>query len=188
MGRWQPDAKGRLREAALELYAEKGFEQTTVADIATRAGVTERTFFRYFADKREVLFGGTDALRATAISAIAESTSGTAMDRAGAAVIAAASILDGQRDHARRRQSAILANPSLQERELLKMAALASDIATALREKGIGVDDLTARLAGQSAATAFGVAFERWIADGEHRAYPVVVAECLAQLRAVASA
>src|SRR5487761_2775335 len=58
MGRWEPNAQGRLEQAALDLYVERGFEQTTVAEIAKRAGLTERTFFRYFADKREVLFGG----------------------------------------------------------------------------------------------------------------------------------
>ena len=58
MARWEPDSRGRLEQAALELYGERGFEQTTVAEIAERAGLTERTFFRHFADKREVLFGG----------------------------------------------------------------------------------------------------------------------------------
>ena len=63
MGRWEPDASGRLREAALELYVEHGYEQTTVADIAERAGLTARTFFRYFADKQEVLFADDEELR-----------------------------------------------------------------------------------------------------------------------------
>src|ERR1700712_4609132 len=63
MGRWEPDAQGRLQQAALELYAERGFDQTTVAQIAERAGLTERTFFRHFADKREVLFWGAGALQ-----------------------------------------------------------------------------------------------------------------------------
>ena len=63
MSRWEPNARGRLEQAALELYIERGFEQTTVAEIAEQAGLTERTFFRYFADKREVLFGGQDVLQ-----------------------------------------------------------------------------------------------------------------------------
>ena len=58
MSRWEPDARGRLEKAALALYGERGFENTTVAEIADRAGLTERTFFRYFTDKREVLFAG----------------------------------------------------------------------------------------------------------------------------------
>ena len=63
MGRWEPDSRGRLQEAALALYSERGFDQTTAAEIAARAGVTERTFFRHFADKREVLFGGSAILK-----------------------------------------------------------------------------------------------------------------------------
>jgi AcrR family transcriptional regulator len=65
MGRWEPDARGRLEQAALDLYQDRGFEQTTVTEIAERAGLTERTFFRYFADKREVVFGGQDMLHTT---------------------------------------------------------------------------------------------------------------------------
>ena len=71
MGRWQPNARGRLQEAALELFLEHGFEQTTVAEIAERAGLTERTFFRHFADKREVLFDGAAALTEVLVSAVA---------------------------------------------------------------------------------------------------------------------
>src|SRR5258708_12931612 len=71
MGRWKPDARGRLERAALELYGERGYEQTTVAEIAARAGLTERTFFRHFADKREVLFAGSTALRDLIVDAVA---------------------------------------------------------------------------------------------------------------------
>src|SRR6266404_4289964 len=71
MGRWQPNARGRLEQAALELYGERGFENTTVAEIADRAGLTERTFFRYFADKREVLFGGAGRLDELLVGAVA---------------------------------------------------------------------------------------------------------------------
>jgi len=68
MSRWEPNAKGRLEQAALDLYRERGFEQTTVAEIAERAGLTERTFFRYFADKREVLFWGQAMLQEMSVS------------------------------------------------------------------------------------------------------------------------
>src|ERR1700742_5176667 len=71
MGRWAPGAKGRLEEAAMELFDERGFEDTTVADIAERAGLTKRTFFRYFGDKREVLFSGSAQLQAKFVEAIA---------------------------------------------------------------------------------------------------------------------
>src|SRR2546421_10298622 len=71
MGRWEPTARGRLEQAAMELYGGQGFEQTTVAEIAERAGLTERTFFRYFADKREVLFSGAEELRELLVSGVA---------------------------------------------------------------------------------------------------------------------
>ena len=72
MGRWEPNARGRLEQAALELYVERGFEQTTVAEIAERAGLTERTFFRHFADKREVLFAGSGVLQELLVTAVAD--------------------------------------------------------------------------------------------------------------------
>ena len=92
VGRWEPDARGRLQKAALELYTERGFDQTTVAEIAERAGLTERTFFRYFADKREVLFAGSNVLQETLVAALAETPESTppidqvvaALDSAGA--------------------------------------------------------------------------------------------------------
>src|SRR6266480_4879862 len=71
MGRWEPNARGRLERAALELYCELGYEQTTVAEIARRAGLTERTFFRHFADKREVLFAGSSSLLEALMNAVA---------------------------------------------------------------------------------------------------------------------
>src|ERR1700753_3223479 len=71
MGRWEPDSRGRLQEAALDLYAERGFDQTTAAQIAARAGLTERTFFRHFADKREVLFGGSALLQERIVAGVA---------------------------------------------------------------------------------------------------------------------
>src|SRR6476646_11290453 len=91
MGRWEPDASGRLREAAMELYVERGFEQTTVAEIAKRAGLTARTFFRYFADKREVLFAGSLSLQEQLVHALdAAPMSASAMQAVSAALDAAA--------------------------------------------------------------------------------------------------
>ena len=78
MGRWEPNARGRLEQAAMELFIERGFEQTTVTEIATRAGLTQRTFFRYFADKREVLFWGAGALQELLVSTVASAPDSTA--------------------------------------------------------------------------------------------------------------
>src|ERR1035441_631438 len=78
MGRWEPNARGRLEQAALELYVERGFEQTTVAEIAQRAGLKERTFFRHFADKREVLFQGAASLQELLVNAVASTPESSA--------------------------------------------------------------------------------------------------------------
>jgi AcrR family transcriptional regulator len=93
MGRWEPDARGRLEQAALALYGERGFEQTTVAEIAKRAGLTERTFFRYFADKREVLFWGAGTLQDFLVSTVASVPDSAAPIAAIAAALEAAGAL-----------------------------------------------------------------------------------------------
>src|SRR2546429_4689207 len=93
MSRWEPNARGRLEQAAMELYGERGFDETTVAEIAARAGLTERTFFRHFADKREVLFGGGDELRELLVSTVAGAADSAAPIEAIAAAIEAAGAL-----------------------------------------------------------------------------------------------
>src|SRR5438094_9382080 len=111
MGRWEPNARGRLERAALELYVERGFEQTTVAEIAQRAGLTERTFFRYFADKREVLFAGAGALEEFLVRAVAQAPdSATPLGAIAGALEAAAPLLQERGDYPRRRQAVIAAN------------------------------------------------------------------------------
>ena len=100
MSRWEPNARGRLEEAALELYTERGFDETTVAEIAERAGLTERTFFRHFADKREVLFGGQDALLALFVNTIVDAPdSMSPIDAVGAALEAAGPVFEGRHKH-----------------------------------------------------------------------------------------
>ncbi|THG33379.1 TetR/AcrR family transcriptional regulator [Naasia lichenicola] len=164
MGRWEPDSKGRLQAAALELFVEHGYEQTTVADIAARSGVTERTFFRYFADKREVLFEGTAVLQATVVEHIASAAMDlTALEIVGEAMAATGEIIGQRREYSQLRQTAIAANASLQERELLKLAALAAAAAHALRDRGVG--EPTASLAAEAGVAVFKIGFERWIAD-----------------------
>ncbi len=187
MGRWQPDALGRLQQAALELYGERGFEPTTVADIAERAGLTERTFFRYFADKREVLFWGSGDLVALFAKAVAdEPNSASPLDAVAAALEAAAGFFEDRRSHARRRQAVIAANPSLQERELIKMASLASAVAEALR--GRGVAEPAATLTAEAGIAVFKVGFELWVDEANDRSFAEVMREALNELRAVARA
>jgi AcrR family transcriptional regulator len=186
MGRWQPDALGRLERAAFELYAQRGYEQTTVTEIAERAGVTERTFFRYFADKREVLFSGSSHLVDIAVEAVSEAPASMApIDAVGAALEAGARVLQLDREHATRRQLLIDANPSLQERELLKMTTLSTAIAGALRDRGVG--SAYAEIAAAAGSALFAISFRRWISPGESRDYPQIVRDSLLELKTVAA-
>jgi AcrR family transcriptional regulator len=184
MGRWQPNARGRLEQAALELYLERGFEQTTVTEIASRAGLTERTFFRYFADKREVLFWGAGSLQDLVASTVAGAPGSTGpLEAVAAALEAAGALLQQRREFALQRQTIIAANPELQERELIKLASLASATAAALRQRGLS--EPAASLTAEAGIAVFKVAFERWINDTSHRELPRLIRESLQELKAV---
>lgn len=167
MGRWEPDARGRLQQAALALYTERGFDQTTVAEIAERAGLTERTFFRYFADKREVLFGGQGPLLEKLTEGVAGAPDSAApLDAVNTGLQEASAFFDGRRDGSRLRQQVIHANPALQERELTKRSAISAAMADGLRRRGVA--ETTARLTGEAGAAVFQLAFEQWLADDDH--------------------
>jgi AcrR family transcriptional regulator len=184
MSRWEPNSRGRLEEAALDLYTERGFDETTVAEIAERAGLTERTFFRHFADKREVLFGGQDPLLQLFVDTIVEAPeSMSPLDAVGAALAAAGPVFEDRHKHARRRQAVIAANPRLQERELIKLSSIASAIADALRRRG--VTDSAARLTAEAGVAVFKVAFDRWINEGRRDQLPQYIGESIEELRAV---
>lgn len=168
MARWKPDARSRLAAAALDLYAERGFDATTVAEIAERAGLTKRTFFRHYADKREVLFSGSEELEAVIVGGVRGAPAGTAPLDAVLAGLDAAAPFFAERaaGHARRRQAIIDANPELQERELIKMARLTSAVTGALRERGVG--DPAAELTAAAGLAVFSSAFARWAGhDGD---------------------
>jgi AcrR family transcriptional regulator len=183
--RWEPDARGRLERAALELYGERGFEQTTVAGIAERAGLTERTFFRHFADKREVLFSGAGELQEFLVSRVEGApASQPALERVLVALVdAAREVFEERRDFARRRQAIIAATAELRERELIKLARLADALADALRRGG--VPDPTAGLAAEAGIAVFRVAFERWTAQAGDLPLAQVIRESSAALHAV---
>ncbi len=184
MGRWEPDARGRLEQAALELYGERGFEQTTVAEIAERAGLTERTFFRHFADKREVLFWGAGALQELLVSTVASAPDSAApIDAVAAALEAAGALLQERREYARQRQAVIAANAELQERELIKLASLAAALADALRRRG--VSEPAASLTAEAGIAVFKIAFERWVDETNQRDLPQLIRESLDELKAV---
>jgi AcrR family transcriptional regulator len=186
MGRWQPDSRGRLQEAALALYSERGFDQTTAAQIAARAGLTERTFFRHFADKREVLFAGSALLKERIVAAVAGAPGADGPLDAVACGLAAGAAMLGEfrRDLSRQRQAVIVANPELRERELAKLADYATAVTEALRQRG--VDDPQAGLAAETGMTVFRVAIERWSSGADDRDLADVMRDSMAGLRAVA--
>jgi AcrR family transcriptional regulator len=187
MSRWEPDAHGRLQQAAVELFLERGFEETTVADIAKRAGLTERTFFRYFADKREVLFSGSEALRETLVRAVHDAPPSLApIDAAGTAVEAVAALFDGRHEHARLRSRIVAVNAELQERELIKMASLRAALAEALRRRGVA--DQTAALTADLGIAVFQNAFARWVSGSGDETLARVARASLRELKEVAAA
>lgn len=180
MGRWEPNAPGRLQHAALELYTERGYDQTTVAEIAVRAGLTERTFFRHFADKREVFFEGGDRFRATLVDPVdAAPPSATTLEAVTAGIEAAGSMFPAP-EIVRRRQALIVANPELQERELMKLATLATSLGEALRRRGVAA--IAAELAAETGIAVLRIALTRWIEDPAERPWKVHVGEAMDEL------
>jgi AcrR family transcriptional regulator len=161
MPRSGAEARVRLREAALELYGERGYDATTTAMIAERAGVTERTYFRHFADKREVLFGGEAELREAMVGAVERAPKDLSpLSLVIAAYTAAVPLFVTGRPIAIRRAGIIAATPSVRERAEAKSAALADSLVTALVDRGI--PEPTARLAAQVGAAAFSRASAAW--------------------------
>jgi AcrR family transcriptional regulator len=184
MGRWEPNARGRLVEAAMSLFQERGYDRTTVEEIAARAGLTERTFFRYFTDKKEVLFWGSEDLRQRMTSAITDAPETAApMEAVAAALDAAAAVLQARREHAVKRFGLITANAELQERELIKLATLAASCAEALRSRGL--TEPTASLTAEAGIAVFKVAFECWVLDAEARDFTWHLRTALEELQAV---
>lgn len=166
MEKIKSDARVRLQQAAVELFREHGYDRTTAAEIAGRAGVTERTFFRYFKDKREVLFDGqavlVDALTASIADAPAELGPLDALFRAFRSVT---TLLEDNRLFSKPRQEVISATPALHERELAKLEALSNALALALRERG--VSRLPAELAARAGMASFARATLAWLEDDQ---------------------
>jgi AcrR family transcriptional regulator len=187
MGRWQPNARGRLEQAALELYSERGFEQTTVAEIAQRAGLTERTFFRHFRDKREVLFWGEDILHELFVRAVADAPDAAApIDAVAAGLKTAGLLMEARpREQARQRQAVVTAHGGLRERELMKLAKLASGIAEALRHRGVA--EPAASLTAEAGIAVLKVAYACWVDDAGERSLTQLIHESLNELKALAS-
>lgn len=170
--------------AALDLFSERGYDDTTVIDIAERAGLTKSTFFRHFPDKREVLFGG-DTMTGLLVEGIAAAPSSAtpleavahALDAIGSEVFTPA-----RREFVARRRAVIAANPELQEREALKELGLSASMIGALERRG--APGLTARVAAELGGLAWKIAYERWsdTADGDE--FSEVARRTLGEVRA----
>ncbi|WP_394938245.1 TetR family transcriptional regulator [Psychromicrobium sp. YIM B11713] len=198
MARWQPGSAERLRNAALELFETRGFDGVTVAEIAAAAGLTERTFFRYFADKREVLFTDQARFEQFFLDGLAgDSDASTELELVGStdgvmklvfAALEGAAMLfpEERRNWSAMRQRVINAHPGLQERELIKLSTLAETMADVLRQRG--VDTVTATLAAESGVTVFRAAFAIWIAAEEPRGFSEVQHSVFQQLRTLIAA
>ncbi len=187
MVRWEPDARGRLLQAAMDLYGTQGFDRTTVAEIAERAGLTERTFFRHFSDKREVLFFGAQALQDLLVTTVVTAPpSSTPIEAVTLALVAAGDMFGARRDFSVQRQRIIDGSAELQERELIKLSALATALAAALRQRG--VTDPTAALTGEVAIAIFKVSFERWVAAFDPGGLGPIIRDSLEQLKVVTAA
>jgi AcrR family transcriptional regulator len=184
MSRWKPDAQGRLMKAAIELFDQQGYEATTVAEIAERAGLTKRTFFRYFSDKREVLFSGSQELQLLWLEGLAAAPA----DAPPLAVVTAgldpvAEMFTERHPFARIRAQIIEANPELQERELIKLQSLAAAIKDALIKRGVPAN--AAILAAQAGVTVFHVAFAQWVTQNDPTTFRQLMDDSLQELRSV---
>jgi AcrR family transcriptional regulator len=187
MTRWKPDAAGRLVKAAIMLFDQQGYDETTVAEIAESAGLTKRTFFRYFTDKREVLFQGSEELEHLWVDGLAAAPPDAGALAAVMAGLEPVTAMFAERHpFAQIRTRIIAANPELQERELIKLQTLAAAIAASLRARGVSDDD--AVMAAQTGVTVFRVAFARWVAQDDPGAFQRLTLESLDQLKSVTSA
>ena len=187
MSRWAPDARERLETAALDLFVENGYEETTVTQIADRAGLNRATFFRHFADKREVLFGGEDVFAGLFADAIRAAPPEATVAECLHAALAAAQVAmtPGRRAKAAQRVVVVATNSELQERALLKHARIARSITAALRLRG--VEELTARLGAEMGMLAFTIAVERWMEADHDEPFPVHAAAALRDVQARAA-
>ena len=188
MARWEPDARGRLIRAAIDLFAEQGYDATTTAQLAARAGLTKTTFFRHFPDKREVLFAGQTMLVELAGTGVAEAPEDATPLQAVSAGVAAMAALhtEEQREWGPRLQAVVAANPELRERSVFKRSSITAALEAALVARG--VPGTTAGVAAELGARAYHEGFDRWIAATDDRTLTEHCQDALDELRAAAAA
>jgi AcrR family transcriptional regulator len=181
MGRWEPDTRGRLERAALELFVDHGFDAVTVPDITARAGLTTRTFFRHFADKREVLFADADQMPILAARLVLDAPADLGpMDVFARGLATLAMAFEGRLAQLQQRKTVIDGNDGLRERELRKMERLVDAIAEAFRSRG--VDDLTAAVVAETAVGVVKVALRRWIESAGEVPLLAIMTDSLARI------
>lgn len=187
MPRWPPDAAQRLASAALELFAQQGYESTTVIDIARRAGVTKSTFFRHFPDKREVLFRA-DLVTPVLVDAIVAAPAPApplAALAAGLDALAATVFVPERRAAVAQRRAVIAAHPELQEREALKGLGQIGAMADALGRRGVAATP--ARVVAELGGLAFKIAYERWSEPSAHAEFGGLARQAIEEVRAAAA-
>ena len=190
MARWEPGARERLVLAAVDLFSEQGYDETTVTQIAERAGVTKSTFFRHFPDKRELLVAGQETLSRLLSEGITDAAPERSPLDAVAAGLERASGEMGpmNRELGPRLKAAVAASAELQERDALKSVGMAAAMTDALIERGVA--EPTARLASEMGVLAFKQGFDRWAgaarADDDGLAGHAL--EAFAELREAAAA
>jgi AcrR family transcriptional regulator len=183
VSRWQPDARQRLERAAIELFIQQGFAATTVPQITARADLTTRTFFRHFADKREVLFGGEEIPAfATRLMAEAPPSLDPMTLITGGLKTVAETRFEGRRDDMRERRAIIRSDEGLRERDLRKRAALRDAIRAGFVSRG--TDTVTATLLAEISVTVLYVALDEWLDQDGDRKLSEIILGTLASLQA----
>ena len=188
MARWEPNARERLERAAFALFAEQGYDDTTVEQIAAGAGLARSSFFRHYRDKREILFGEQDALASRLADSIknapARQTALEAIETAFAG-IAADWFTPERRDLVPARNSIVASHPELRERELLKLAGIKNAITAALRSRGI--EEPSATVAAELAALTLSQTIASWAEADNTEEFAVIARQVLRRLRAAAA-
>jgi AcrR family transcriptional regulator len=187
MPRWEHGSEDRLKQAAIELFEEQGFERTSVVEIAQRAHVATRTFFRYFSDKREVLFADAEALRSALVERVLKAPNLAEPLQLVTDVLAQFDWESlGTRDAQRHRHAVIAANSDLLERDLIKHHAIAVGFTEALQQRGVDAD--VARLAATVGIEVFFTAYRQWLQVGETSDLPAISKRMMSRLATMAPA
>ena len=185
MSRWQANPKQRLEQAALDLFIEQGFAETTVPEITARAGLTKRTFFRHFTDKREVLFTHEEQLTPIVASLMAGAPASFSPLRLIKLALETVAVtrFEVQFEYLHRRRVIVQSDEGLRERETRRQSILSEAISRGFVDRG--VDELSAILAAQIAVSVLNVSVDRWLDEEGKRPLSDVIRGSLVTLQSV---